>query len=224
MEWGSCDLQWKLSLGRILCLHFYSKPDIVWAQTRSIITVVSLLGIDVVSADCVLALKWFGFLRRIWGFNSSSVTGMLHLLVAWQHIPFTLPTIFFLFAHLHLAHWQEHLCFLFDMFWYTSGKVVSKTLMHGDCWIAVLCMWQACLTWRCCEFLCLQYVMYMLHSSTFIIFENTSYENELLHCFIQNIYGASAPIVLFVKPCLCDIRFCGNLYGITYCHAVCCMA
>lgn len=110
------------------------------------------------------------------------------------------------------------------MFWYTSGKVVSKILIRGDCWIAVLCMWEACIAWSCCEFLCSRYVMYLLQPSTCINFENTSYENELLHCFIQNIFGVSAPSVLFVSPCLCDIRVCGNLYGITYCHAVCCMA
>jgi hypothetical protein len=101
------------------------KPDIVWTQMRSIITVVSLLGLDVVSAEYVLALKWFGFLRRIWGFNSSSVMGMLHLAAAWHHIPFYPLTIFFLFTHLHPAHWQEQ--FYIYMFWYTSGKVVSET-------------------------------------------------------------------------------------------------
>jgi len=66
--------------------------------------------------------------------------------------------------------------------------------------------------------------MYLLHSSTFIIFQNTSHESESLHCFVQNIFGASAPSVLFVKPCMCDIRFCGSLCGITYCQVICCMA
>ena len=41
----------------------------------------------------------------------------------------------------------------------------------------------------------------------FSIFQNTSYENELLHYFIQIIFGASAPSVLLVEPCLCDIGF-----------------
>jgi hypothetical protein len=78
---------------------------------RSIVTVVSLLGIGMVSAEYVLALKWFDFLKIIGGFNSSSVTGMLHLAAVWHQIPVTLPTIFFLFTHFHLAHWQEQLFF-----------------------------------------------------------------------------------------------------------------
>jgi hypothetical protein len=98
---------------------------------RSIITVVSLLGIDVVSAEYVLALKWFGFLRRIWGFNNSSVMGMLHLAAAWHHIPFTLSTIFFSFTHLHLEHWQEQLCFFV---WYVLIHKWESCFKNVNAW------------------------------------------------------------------------------------------
>jgi hypothetical protein len=67
-------------------------------------------------------------------------------------------------------------------------------------------------------------MVYLFHSSTFLTFQNTSYENESLHCFVHNIFGASASSVLLVKHCLCDIRFCGCLCRISYCHIVCCMA
>lgn len=67
-------------------------------------------------------------------------------------------------------------------------------------------------------------ICYILVVFQDINFQNTSYENELLRCFIQNRLGASAPRMQFAKPCLFDIRFCGNLCGIAYCHAVCCMA
>jgi len=151
------------------------KSDIVWAQMRSIVTVVSLLSIGMVSAEYVLALKWYGFLKRIWGFNSSSVTGMLHLAAAWHHIPVTLPTIFFSFTHLHLVHWQEQLFFLYIHKWESCFKNINTWGLLDSCALYVRSLLSILCTLAllhedavnfftrttCCEFLYSYYLLWI---------------------------------------------------------------